>query len=93
MIQIRHVPDRLHRRLKIRAASAGMSLSDFLRIELERVAEQLSLEEMAERLRMLEPVDVEETGAEAVRAEREAREFSPDPERPAPRPRDGRKRS
>lgn len=73
MIQIRHVPDRLHRRLKTRAASAGMSLSDFLRIELERVAEQLSLDEMAERLRMLEPVDAGETGAAAVRAERGGR--------------------
>src|SRR6185437_15336512 len=34
MIQIRHVPDRLHRRLKARAAAAGMPLSDYLRREL-----------------------------------------------------------
>jgi plasmid stability protein len=39
MIQIRNVPDRLHRRLKGRAALEGMSLSDYLRLELERILE------------------------------------------------------
>ena len=73
MIQIRHVPDRLHRRLKARAAARGMSLSDFLRQELERIAELLSPEEVAERLATLEPVDPGETAAAAVRAEREGR--------------------
>lgn len=73
MIQIRHVPERLHRRLKARAAAAGMSLSDFLRIELERVAEMLSSEEFAERLLALEPVDPGEPAADAVRAVREGR--------------------
>jgi plasmid stability protein len=70
MIQIRHVPERLHRRLKVRAAAAGMSLSDFLRMELERVAEMLSPEELTERLRALEPIDPGESAADAVRAER-----------------------
>ena len=73
MIQIRHVPDRVHRRLKARAAAAGMSLSDFLRLELERIAELLSPAEVAERLAALEPVDVGESAAAAVRAEREGR--------------------
>ena len=73
MIQVRHVPDRLHRRLKARAAGAGMSLSDFLRQELERVAGQLSPEELVERLNALEPVVPRESAADAVRAERDAR--------------------
>jgi hypothetical protein len=73
MIQIRHVPDRLHRRLKARAAAAGMSLSDYLRIELERVAAQLSVDELRERLAQLEPVAVDERPVDAVRAERDAR--------------------
>jgi len=73
MIQIRHVPDKLHRRLKARAAASGMTLSDFLRAELERVAEQLSYEELRERVAALEPVVVSETSADAVRAERDAR--------------------
>jgi plasmid stability protein len=73
MIQIRHVPDRLHRRLKARAAAAGMTLSDYLRTELERVATQLSAEELRDRLAGLEPVVVSEAPAAAVRAERDAR--------------------
>ena len=43
MIQIRNVPDALHRRLKARAAEAGMSLSDYLLAELRRSAERPTL--------------------------------------------------
>lgn len=73
MIQVRHVPDRVHRRLKARAAAAGMTLTDYLRLELERIAETLSAAEVAERLAALEPVDVGESAAVSVRAERERR--------------------
>jgi plasmid stability protein len=72
-IQIRHVPDRLHRTLKLRAARAGMTLSDFLRAELERIAKQLTPEALAERVRRLDPVEPRESPASAVRAEREGR--------------------
>jgi antitoxin FitA len=50
MIQIRNVPDALHRRLKSRAALEGMSLSDYLLAELRRVAERPTLAELRERL-------------------------------------------
>lgn len=70
MIQIRHVPDPLHRRLKARAAAAGMTLSDYLRVELERLATQLSPDEVRERLRQLEPVVPPESAADVVRAAR-----------------------
>ncbi len=73
MIQIRHVPDRLHRRLKARAAAHGLSLSDYLRRELERVGEQMTPEELREALARLDAVATTETGAAAVRAERDAR--------------------
>ena len=73
MIQVRHVPERLHRRLKARAAAAGMTLSDYVRRELERVGEQLAPEELRERLAQLEPVKPDESPAAAVRAERDAR--------------------
>lgn len=73
MIQIRHVPDRLHRRLKARAAAAGMPLSDYLRRELERVGDQLTPDELREALARLEPVTTPESPAAAVRAERDAR--------------------
>ncbi len=42
MIQIRNVPDGLHRRLKARAAMAGRSLSDYLLNEIRRAAERPS---------------------------------------------------
>jgi plasmid stability protein len=73
MIQIRHVPDALHRRLRARAALAGMSLSDYLQLELQAVAERLTPSELRERLASLEPARVRERPASAVRAERDSR--------------------
>lgn len=73
MIQIRHVPDSLHRRLRARAAMAGMTLSDYLRQQLERSAEQLTPSELRERLARLPRVVVRETPADAVRGERDSR--------------------
>lgn len=73
MIQIRHVPDAVHRRLKVRAAEAGTSLSEFLLAELRRVAEAPTLDELWARVSSREPVTLSESAAEAVRAERDAR--------------------
>jgi antitoxin FitA len=50
MIQLRHVPDALHRQLKARAAMSGMPLSDYLIREVRKIAEQPTLDEMRERL-------------------------------------------
>ena len=72
MIQIRHVPDALHRRLRSRAALAGMSLSDYLRRELEAAADRLTPAELRERLTTLQPMRVREKPADAVRAERDS---------------------
>jgi plasmid stability protein len=49
MIQIRNVPDELHRSLKIRAATAGMSLSDYIKKELSWASEKDSWEEIHAR--------------------------------------------
>lgn len=73
MIQIRHVPDPLHRELKARAARAGMSLSDYLLQIVRRATERVTPEEMRDRLDERAPVSSAETPAEAVRAERNAR--------------------
>lgn len=73
MIQVRHVPDAVHRRLKARAAEEGLSLSDYLKRELSRISQLPTLAEMAERLAALPPVSLPETGAEAVRAIRNGR--------------------
>ena len=73
MIQIRHVPDQVHRTLKARAALAGMSLSDYLLAELRDVVERPTIEELRARLRTRTPVTLDMSPAEAVRAERDSR--------------------
>jgi len=73
MIQIRHVPDALHRRLKSRAALAGMSLSDYLLSELREVAERPTLEELRTRLQSRSAARPSPAPAQAVRAERDSR--------------------
>ena len=73
MIQIRNVPEAVHRRLKARAAMAGLSLSDMLLREAMALAETPTVEELRARLAALTPAQPGESAAEAVRAEREAR--------------------
>jgi plasmid stability protein len=73
MIQVRNVPDRLHRSLKARAAMAGMSLSDYLLAELKEIAERPTLEEFRERLHQRAPVSVSIDTARLMREERELR--------------------
>jgi len=73
MIQIRNVPDALHRQLKSRAALAGMSLSDYLLQEMRRLAERPTLDELRARLAQRPEVAPSETPAQAVRAERDRR--------------------
>lgn len=70
MIQIRNVPDALHRRLKARAALAGMSLSDYLLSEIRQVAERPTLDELRARLASRSAPALSVAPAEAVRAER-----------------------
>lgn len=71
MVQIRNVPDALHRRLKSRAALAGMSLSEYLLREICQVAERPTLEELRTRLHSRTETVPSVTPAEAVRAERD----------------------
>jgi len=73
MIQIRHVPDEIHRTLKSRAAKAGMSLSDYLLAELRRIAERPTMEEMRERLKQRSALHLDPSPAELIREERDSR--------------------
>ena len=73
MIQLRNVPDALHRSLKARAAMAGMSLSDYLLREVRKSADRPTMEELLERLKRLPPVEVSESPADILRRERERR--------------------
>jgi antitoxin FitA len=72
MIQIRNVPDDLHRALKARAAREGSTLSDYILAELPRLAEKPTPEQVLARIRQRSPVGGP-PAAELIRAERDAR--------------------
>ena len=74
MVQIRNVPEEIHRTLKSRAARSGMSLSDFLLAELRKVAERPTADELVQRLAELPAIRTRASSAAAVRAERAERD-------------------
>lgn len=73
MIQVRNVPDALHRGLKARAAMAGMSLSDYLLAEIKEIAAKPTVAELRERLHKRAPISLDIDTALLVRQERDAR--------------------
>ncbi len=72
-LQIRNVPSDVHRTLKVRAAQAGMSLSEYLLHEIEVIARRPTINELIARIQAREPAARRLDSAKAVRAEREAR--------------------
>ena len=73
MLQIRNVPDDVHRRLKARAAMEGRSLSELALEELRKSLERPTRRELVERVQARERAAVSRSSADAVRAERDAR--------------------
>jgi plasmid stability protein len=73
MIQVREVPDAVHGTLKARAAREGMSLSDFIKRELERVAERPTMREWLEQNGTAKPIAGKRTAAQVIRELRDAR--------------------
>jgi antitoxin FitA len=73
MIQLRNVSDPLHRKLKARAAMAGMSLSDYLLAEIKDIADRPTLTELRKRLHTSKPLRVEFDAARLVQEETDAR--------------------
>jgi antitoxin FitA len=71
MIQLRNVPDALHRSLKSRAALAGMSLSDYLLAEIKEIEQRPTLLELRERLHQRDRVSTSLDSARLVREERD----------------------
>ncbi len=72
MIQIRNVPDALHRKLKVRAAEAGMSLSDYLLREIHEVAALPTIEEWFDRVHRRKPVKLQPPPEDVIREARDA---------------------
>jgi plasmid stability protein len=73
MIQIRDVPDDLHRTLKIKAVQEGMSLSNFLKRELRQIAERPTMREWLERVAKNKPIVTKQTSAQLIRELRDSR--------------------
>ena len=72
MVQIRNVPDALHRKLNSRAADSGRTLSDFLLAELERLAARPTRDEMLTRIHGRRRVTLKTPAAIVIREERES---------------------
>jgi len=72
MVQIRHVPDALHRKLKVRAVEAGQTLSDYLLAELERLAARPTRDQMLARIHGRKRVTLKTPAAAVIRDERES---------------------
>lgn len=73
MIQIRNVPDEVHRRAKIRAAECGLTLSELALQALRRELDRPSAAELAARVRSLDPVPEAPPAGVLVREDRDAR--------------------
>src|SRR5438445_529196 len=72
MVQIRNVPEETHRTLKVRAAQAGLSLSDYLLGEVEQLAATPTIAELSERIRRRRPVKLRGSSARFIRRQRGA---------------------
>jgi antitoxin FitA len=70
MIQIRNVPDQLHRELKSRAALNGMTLSDYLLDELRAIAARPTMKEWLARTETITPIESDMSTVEALALER-----------------------
>jgi plasmid stability protein len=73
MMQIRDVPDPIHRQLKARAALSGLSLSDYLLAELKRGLERPTRQELMERIARRGRVHLDREPADIIREERDRR--------------------
>ncbi len=73
MIQLRNVPDALHRKLKARAFLEGRSLSDYLLGQIRELAQRPTPAEMRERLRSRSPVTLQIPPADLIRQDRDQR--------------------
>ena len=73
MIQIRNVPEDTHRRVKARAALAGMSMSEFILREISKSLARPTRDELLARLARLPELELEPPPAALLREERDRR--------------------
>lgn len=73
MVQIRNVPEALHRRLKARAAIEGMSMSDYVLREIRKALDRPTRQEVLDRLTRRPARRLRRPAADVIRAERDSR--------------------
>lgn len=73
MVQIRNVPEQVHRTLKARAAREGMSLSDFIKRELEHSVQRPTMQEWLDRVAQNKPIRARQSAAQIIRELRDSR--------------------
>jgi plasmid stability protein len=76
MIQVRNVPERLHRELVRRARAHGQSLTEYIQGLLEREVARPPADEVFDRVAKRARVRLPGRAAELIREERAAREAS-----------------
>lgn len=72
-VQIREISEKTHRKLKMRAAAEGLSMSDYVKRLIDRDLARPSWDDMVKRMRALEPVALSVSAADVIRRERDAR--------------------
>jgi plasmid stability protein len=72
MIQVRDVPERVHSTLKARAAREGMSLSEYIKRELEHAVERPTMREWLSSTEQSRPIPTKRSAAQVVRESRDA---------------------
>ena len=73
MVQIRNVPEELHRRLKSRAAIEGLSMSDYVLREIGKALDRPTRQEVLDRLAARAARRLRRSAAEVIRSERDSR--------------------
>lgn len=73
MVQVRNVPPELHRKLKVRAAIEGLSMSDFVMRELRKALDRPTRQEILDRLRARPVRRLRRPASQVIRAERDTR--------------------
>jgi len=76
MIQVRNVPDRLHRELSRRARARGQTLTDYLQDVLEREVARPPVADVLDRIARRQPVKLRKPAADLIQEERSSREAS-----------------
>ena len=72
-LQVRDIPDPLHRELRRRAKARGETLTDYVQSILEREVARPPAEEVFRRIGSRLPVELGRSAAELIREERQGR--------------------